>query len=80
MTATETTNTATKTAPTKEEASAIRRWAEAVRTAEEILGRARPDSVRFEVLYDLHVDHFPSLIGQIRSERRALEAAAEKIS
>ena len=78
MTATET--TATMTAATEEEAAAIRAWAEALRAAEEILCRARPDSVRFDVLYDLHVDHVHSLIGQIRSERRAVQAAAEKIS
>ena len=82
-TATETTDTtATKTAPTKEEAAAIRRWAEALRVAEETLNSARPDSVRFDVLDDLGIGdaQYHSVIGQIRQERRAAQAAAEKIS
>ncbi len=78
MTATET--TATETTATEEEAAAIRRWAEALWVAEEALNSARPDSVRLDVLFDLDVDQFRSLIGQVRSERRAVQAAAEKIS
>jgi len=72
--------TATETTATKEEAAAIRRWAEALRVAEKALDSARPDSVRLDVLFDLDVDQFHSLIGQIRSERRSVQAAAEKIS
>ena len=74
------TMTGTKTAPTKEEAAAIRRWAEAIRAAEETLYGARPSSVRSDVLDGLGIgDAGHSVIGQIRQERRAAQIAAEKL-
>lgn len=73
--------TATMTAPTKEEAAAIRRWAEALRVAEETLNAARPDSVRFDVLDDLGVEWLEasSVVSRVRLARRAAEEAEEKI-
>lgn len=72
----------TETTATKEEAAAIRRWAEALRAAEDALDAARPDSVRFDVLGDLGVEWIEasSVVSKVRLARRAAEEAAEKIS
>ena len=74
--------TATMTAPTQEETAAIRRWAEALRDAEDALNAARPDSVRFDVLDDLGFEWIEasSVVSRVRLARRAAEEAAEKIS
>lgn len=76
MTATET----TATAPTKEEAATIQRWAEALRAAEEALDCARPDGVRFEVLEHLGIDWLEaaSIVSRVRLARRAAEEAEKK--
>ena len=76
MTATETTAT-----PTREEAAAIRRWAESLRVAEEALNCARPDSVRFEALEYLGIDWLEasSVVAQVRMARRAAEEAEENL-
>ena len=76
------TKTATMTAPTQEEADAIRRWVEALRAAEDALDSARPDSVRFDVLDDLGVEWIEasSVVSRVRLARRAAEEATEKIS
>ena len=69
------------TAPTKDEAAAIRRWTEALRAAEEALNAARPDSVRSDVLEDLGIEWLEasSIVSRARMARRAAEEAEKKI-
>jgi len=67
----------TNTAPTQEEAAAIRRWAKAIQAAEEILHAARPDSVRYEVLEKVGLDAIA--LNAVRQERRKAQAAVAKL-
>ncbi|MCP4244091.1 MAG: hypothetical protein GY772_26370 [bacterium] len=86
-----TTETATETAPTKEEAAAIRAWAEALRAAEKTISQAYHslESIQGSVLREVkldsparpgHVDiRLVNLILEIAKHRGEAELAAEKI-
>ena len=76
--------TATKTAPTQEEAAAIRRWAEALWVAEKAISDAYAslDSVRDSALRELRLADIRcfSLLCEVTRHRGEAERAAEKIS
>ena len=75
--------TATKTAPTQEEADAIRRWAEALWVAEKAMSDAHAslNPVRDSVLREIRLADIRcwKLLCELTNHRREAERAAEKI-
>ena len=78
------TMTATKTAPTKEEAAAIQRWAEALWVAEKAISQAfrSLDSVRGSVRREINIAEIRclNLLCAVTKHRGEAERAAEKIA
>jgi len=75
--------TATKTAPTKEESAAIRRWAEALWAAEKAISDAYAalDPVRDSVFREIRLADIRclKLLCEVTNHRGEAERAAEKI-
>ncbi len=76
--------TTTENTPTKEEATAIRRWAEALWVAEKAISQAfrSLDSVRGSVRREINITEIRclNLLCAVTNHRGEAERAAEKIS